>query len=170
MSCLSTGDRCSAGFSAIEKSKFLDNKLQMALDRIEAETALRLAGLDSLETCPFCPYAAEYPSVEDNKEFRCENPECAIVSCRLCRKETHLPKKCEEAVQDTVMEARRVIEEAMSDALIRRCKKCKSRFVLGILHVANSDNRSNAVHQGGWMQQNALRTSRMRPLSMLYLW
>jgi TRIAD3 protein (E3 ubiquitin-protein ligase RNF216) len=103
--------------------------LTNALELIEQEEVLRLAGIENLESCPFCPYAAEYPPVEENKEFRCENPDCLLISCRLCRQETHIPKACEEAARERGHSARRVIEEAMSAALIRKCNKCGTPFI-----------------------------------------
>ncbi|KAI1821645.1 hypothetical protein F4861DRAFT_446107 [Xylaria intraflava] len=128
LTCMSM-DGCSAGFSQTRRALFLDKKLTVALDRIEQEAVLRMAGIENLETCPFCPYAAEYPPAEVDKEFRCENPQCKQVSCRLCRKETHIPKSCAEAEADRGLDARHVLEEAMSEALIRRCNNCKNPFV-----------------------------------------
>lgn len=124
LSCMSI-DGCTAGFSKDQKDIFLDEKTVSALERIEQEAALRLAGIENLETCPFCPYAAEYPPVEVDKEFRCGKPDCEIVSCRLCRKETHIPKTCTEAALEEGHCGRRAIEEAMSAALIRKCNKCE---------------------------------------------
>ncbi|KAI0515317.1 hypothetical protein F5B22DRAFT_636597 [Xylaria bambusicola] len=126
--CMSM-DGCSFGFSREQRALFLDKRLTVALDRIEQESVLRMAGIENLETCPFCPYAAEYPIVEVDKEFRCEDPRCGKVSCRLCRKETHIPKTCAEADADRGLDARHILEEAMSQALIRRCNKCKNPFV-----------------------------------------
>ncbi|KAI1131330.1 hypothetical protein F5Y10DRAFT_74019 [Nemania abortiva] len=128
LTCMSM-DGCSAGFSRSQRALFLDKKLTVALDRIEQEAVLRTAGIENLETCPFCPYAAEYPPVEVDKEFRCEDPRCQLVSCRLCRRETHIPKTCAEADADRGLDARHLLEEAMSEALIRRCNKCQSPFV-----------------------------------------
>ncbi len=124
LTCMSI-DKCQSGFSPDQRNLFLDEKLQFALERIELEANLRLAGIENLETCPFCPYAAEYPPVTENKEFRCQNQECELVSCRLCRRETHIPLTCEEAARQSGCSARRIIEEAMSAALIRKCNKCK---------------------------------------------
>lgn len=124
LNCMSM-DGCTAGFSRHQRDIFLDEKTSVALDRIEQEAALRLAGIENLETCPFCPYAAEYPPVEFDKEFRCERPDCEVVSCRLCRKETHIPKTCEEAALEAGHSSRRAIEEAMSAAMIRKCNKCE---------------------------------------------
>ncbi|KAI1169904.1 hypothetical protein F4777DRAFT_159798 [Nemania sp. FL0916] len=128
ITCMSI-DGCSAGFSQAQRALFLDKKLTVALDRIEQEAVLRMAGIENLETCPFCPYAAEYPPVEEDKEFRCDNPRCQRVSCRLCRRETHIPKSCSEADADRGLDARHVLEEAMSEALIRRCNQCQNPFV-----------------------------------------
>lgn len=123
--CFAT-DECTAPFALAQRSRFLDEKLQQALDRLEQDTVLRLANLDDLANCPFCPYAAEYPPIENNREFHCENPECQIVSCRLCNKESHTPKTCQEvAAESGELKARLEVEEAMTEALVRKCNKCK---------------------------------------------
>ncbi|KAJ0156890.1 hypothetical protein CTA2_12744 [Colletotrichum tanaceti] len=83
-----------------------------------------MAGIENLERCPFCPYAAEYPPANTNREFRCDNLDCQKVSCRLCREETHIPKTCEENARDNGIKAEHEIEEAMSAAMIRKCNKC----------------------------------------------
>lgn len=57
LACMSL-EGCSASFAISQRDKFLDTNMRMALDRIEAEAALREAGIENLETCPFCPYAA----------------------------------------------------------------------------------------------------------------
>ncbi|TVY80943.1 E3 ubiquitin-protein ligase [Lachnellula suecica] len=126
--CMSM-DGCEGGFSADERSKFLDKKTVIALDRNEQEAVLRIAGIENLASCPFCSYAAEYPPVEVNKEFRCIMPDCERVSCRLCELDSHIPKSCEESAKENGLSIRRQIEEAMSAALIRKCNKCGTPFV-----------------------------------------
>ncbi|KAL2257598.1 hypothetical protein VTK26DRAFT_9421 [Humicola hyalothermophila] len=128
LACMSM-EGCDATFDNEQKRLFLDDKLLAALDRIEQEAVIRMAGIENLETCPFCPFAAECPPVEEDKEFRCANPECELVSCRLCRQETHIPKTCEEAAREMGYSARRTLEEAMSAALIRKCNKCGTPFI-----------------------------------------
>lgn len=123
LQCMST-DRCPGGFSHHERGKFLDSKLMEALDCIETGSAVNLAGL-TLTTCPYCPFAAEYPPVEQDREFYCKNETCLKISCRLCNKETHVPKTCDEARNDDDSSARLKIEEAMSSAMIRLCNKCQ---------------------------------------------
>ncbi|KAK2004359.1 hypothetical protein LX36DRAFT_623317 [Colletotrichum falcatum] len=126
--CMSM-DECQAGFSQEQRQKFLTDQLSAALERIENEAILRIAGIENLERCPFCPYAAEYPPIDTNREFRCDNPDCQKVSCRLCKEDTHIPKTCEEAARDKGIGARHEIEEAMSAALIRKCNKCGTPFI-----------------------------------------
>ncbi|KAK2022648.1 RING finger protein [Colletotrichum zoysiae] len=128
LTCMSM-DQCKAGFSREQRQRFLGDKLSVVLERIENETILRMAGIENLERCPFCPYAAEYPPIETDREFRCDNPDCQKVSCRLCKEDTHVPKTCEEAARDKGIGARHEIEEAMSAALIRKCNKCGTPFI-----------------------------------------
>lgn len=111
------------------RSIFLDNNTVIALERNEQEAVLRMAGIENLASCPFCPYAAEYPPVDVDREFRCEAPDCGKVSCRLCKLESHIPKSCEEHAKENGLSVRRQIEEAMSAALIRKCNKCGTPFV-----------------------------------------
>jgi len=126
--CMSM-DGCHAGFSRDMKSQFLDEKTSVALDRNEQEEMLRMAGIENLASCPFCPFAAEYPPAEQDRLFRCQAPDCEKVSCRLCKLESHIPKTCEENAKENGLSIRRQIEEAMSAALIRRCNKCNTPFV-----------------------------------------
>ncbi|KAF3767645.1 hypothetical protein M406DRAFT_253386 [Cryphonectria parasitica EP155] len=128
LACMST-DGCSGQFPSHQREIFLDAHSLTALDRIEQEASLRDAGIENLETCPFCPFAMEYPPLEEDKEFRCLMPECKVVSCRACRQETHIPKTCEEAALERGHSARHAIEEAMSAALIRTCNKCATPFI-----------------------------------------
>jgi TRIAD3 protein (E3 ubiquitin-protein ligase RNF216) len=120
---------CEAGFSVEQRSLFLNANTIIALERNEQEAVLRMAGIENLASCPFCPYAAEYPPVDVDREFRCEAPECEKVSCRLCKLESHIPKSCEEHAKENGLSIRRQIEEAMSAALIRKCNKCGTPFV-----------------------------------------
>jgi TRIAD3 protein (E3 ubiquitin-protein ligase RNF216) len=111
------------------RNLFLDETTIIALERNEQEANLRMAGIENLASCPFCPYAAEYPPIEVNREFQCQAPDCEKISCRLCKLESHIPKNCEEHAKETGLSIRRQIEEAMSAALIRKCNKCQTPFV-----------------------------------------
>ncbi|PBP25611.1 ring finger protein, partial [Diplocarpon rosae] len=126
--CMSTV-QCTAGFSSDQRALFLDAKTTAALERIEQESILHAAGIANLACCPFCPFAAEYPPIEENSEFTCQAPDCERVSCRRCRLDSHIPKSCAEYATENGLSIRHQIEEAMSTAMIRKCNKCDTPFV-----------------------------------------
>lgn len=117
------GSGCKAEFPRTEIMRFVDDKMLLALDKLQQEAELRLADMDDLETCPFCEFAAILGPIEEDKEFRCENSECGEVSCRLCKEKSHIPKTCEEFKREnTTLNARHAVEEAMTAAMVRTCK------------------------------------------------
>ncbi|KAK4693198.1 hypothetical protein P7C71_g4153, partial [Lecanoromycetidae sp. Uapishka_2] len=120
---------CTATFSREQKPRFLDAKSIEKLERLQQQDEIRKAELPNLSTCPFCEFAAICPPIEEDREFRCHNPECAEVSCRLCKLKSHIPLTCEESKKENGVSERRVIEEARTEALIRTCGKCKVRIL-----------------------------------------
>ena len=61
--------------------------------------------------------------------FTCQNPECGKESCRLCHELSHIPQRCEEVENDAEVKKRTYIENAMTEALIRQCWKCKKPII-----------------------------------------
>jgi TRIAD3 protein (E3 ubiquitin-protein ligase RNF216) len=61
------------------------------------------------------------------------------ISCRICHKKTHTPLTCEEAKENGTRGARITIEEAMSDAVIRSCNKCKFPVVSKLIYCSVSE-------------------------------
>nr|POE82674.1 isoform 2 of e3 ubiquitin-protein ligase [Quercus suber] len=124
---------CGAGFAPRQMNLLSDKPLLAKLADLEQQKAIRDAGLENLEECPFCDYKAEMPPIEENFEFRCLNPECEKVSCRRCRLTSHIPLSCksykESLAKDHQLNAIHTIEEAMTEALMRSCNRCKTRFI-----------------------------------------
>ncbi|KAL4807685.1 hypothetical protein BDV18DRAFT_106933 [Aspergillus unguis] len=120
---------CQASFARSELKAVLGPSIMEKLDSLQQEDEIRKAELDGLEDCPFCSYKAVLPPVEEDKEFRCENSSCKVVSCRLCKQKSHIPKTCQENRKDTGLSERHQVEEAMSQALIRRCPKCQVQII-----------------------------------------
>ncbi|CAI6246460.1 unnamed protein product [Periconia digitata] len=120
---------CRGTFSRGQLLEFLGQKSFDRLGHLQQQQEVAAAGLDFLTECPFCDFKAECPPVSVDREFRCENPKCTKISCRLCERETHVPLTCEEFKQDSTLAVRHQVEEAMSAALIRHCNKCKQPFV-----------------------------------------
>ncbi|KAK6352753.1 hypothetical protein TWF696_004755 [Orbilia brochopaga] len=126
--CMDTSG-CRKEFPIQEIKRFCDEKMLETLERLEQRDSLREAGIDDLAECPFCDFAAILPPVEHDREFRCHNPDCMKVSCRLCDKETHIPLTCEEKAKEESSSLRRNVEEAMTEALLRKCGKCGLPYV-----------------------------------------
>lgn len=127
-------DGCSATFSMSQLRLAVSPRSIAKLEQYRQQAEIRLAvengTLDELEECPFCDFKAIVPtSVQEDREFRCANDSCGIVSCRLCKLETHIPLSCEEQAKERGLDARHIVEEAMTEALVRTCNKCKNKFV-----------------------------------------
>ncbi|KAL2829279.1 hypothetical protein BDW59DRAFT_38650 [Aspergillus cavernicola] len=120
---------CQAIFARPHLKEVLGSSLMEKLDSLQQDDEVRKAGLDGLEDCPFCDFKAVLPPVEEDREFRCENPSCQVASCRLCKEKSHIPLTCEESKKDKGLTERHEVEEAMSKALIRNCPKCSVKIV-----------------------------------------
>lgn len=120
---------------------FLDHQLRQCIPKSVMDRLIRMrqredlvaAEVGEVAECPFCDSLAIQPSIHIDREYRCGAPDCGRVSCRLCKADSHLPLSCEEAAdiarRDKHLDARHVVEEAMSEALIRTCTKCQFKFV-----------------------------------------
>ncbi|KAI9225021.1 hypothetical protein BC828DRAFT_371896 [Blastocladiella britannica] len=104
-------------------------KLLRAHEKIAAEASVKNAEIPGFHECPFCDYGAVIP--EGSRVFKCEM--CHRESCVLCETESHLPLNCQEAERkrdlDNVLNVKHRIEERMSEALMRKCPKCKTVYV-----------------------------------------
>ncbi|KAL9063106.1 MAG: hypothetical protein Q9157_008413, partial [Trypethelium eluteriae] len=110
--------------------EFINENILAKLWRIQQDEEIRLANLANVEECPFCGFQAicDQPT-GSNKEFECVHPECGKVSCRLCHQERHAPLSCEEHRKNKKTDARHTVEEAMTEALVRKCNKCRNPFI-----------------------------------------
>lgn len=120
---------CGAAFARAQLHLLDDKELLEKLEQLQQEKDIRDAGLDNLEECPFCDYKAILPPIEEDFEFRCANQQCEKVSCRRCKAVSHIPMSCEEHAKEHKLSSRHKIEEAMTKALIRNCKKCSKAFI-----------------------------------------
>lgn len=128
MKCFDTSG-CQSGFGRKQLRGVLGESIMDKLDTIQQRQEIEAAGIEGLHECPFCDFRAICPDVEEDREFRCCNPECEKVSCRLCNLPSHIPKTCTEAKKEEHLSARHLVEEAMSEALMRTCPKCKVKIV-----------------------------------------
>ncbi|KAG0310165.1 hypothetical protein BGZ97_012748 [Linnemannia gamsii] len=122
---------CTAVFPDSEAVLFLPKPVFEGLMRARQQIELKAVSADE----KFIVLSIEWTRGQENdedKEFRCQGPKCRKVSCRFCKALTHIPQSCEEyrkeLEKDNVLSVQHKVEEEMSQALIRECPKCKSRF------------------------------------------
>jgi len=129
--CMST-DGCKEPLPLSELRRVLPSALVERYEELFKKASIEAAVLSgmSLEKCPFCDFAVVMDlSPEENKIFVCQNEECGKESCRLCKEENHIPLKCCEVERKKQTSYRVMVEESMSEALIRVCEKCKARGI-----------------------------------------
>lgn len=61
--------------------------------------------------------------------FRCPVGECGHESCRKCGEEPHIPLKCSEVEKKNETKGRVRVEEAITEAKIRKCPNCRKKIV-----------------------------------------
>jgi hypothetical protein len=124
---------CNGGFDNAQIERFLPIKETEMLEKLKQADELQLAELPGFERCPFCDFGAICPDVETDREFRCEGPDCGLISCRLCHSESHIPLSCDEykaeKEKNNKENMRHVLEEQLSESLIRKCTKCQTPFL-----------------------------------------
>nr|XP_019012339.1 uncharacterized protein I206_03186 [Kwoniella pini CBS 10737]OCF51120.1 hypothetical protein I206_03186 [Kwoniella pini CBS 10737] len=119
---------CTSPFSESELSRLLPSKSLQLYHRLKQAKDLEQAEIEGLESCPSCPYAAVIDNPHE-KLFRCMNEDCGQVTCRGCRRQEHIPRSCAEVEADLKLNHRHTVEDAMSEALIRRCPKCEKPYI-----------------------------------------
>ncbi|KAH8835392.1 hypothetical protein DL96DRAFT_50072 [Flagelloscypha sp. PMI_526] len=120
---------CKEMFPSSELRRFLTAKLYELYERVKQRKEIEAAGIDDLEECPFCEYRCVIDN-PDEKLFYCGNEDtCGAVSCRNCKKPDHVPKSCKEMEDDAKLDGKHRVEEAMTEALMRKCPKCRQPFI-----------------------------------------
>ena len=84
------------------------------------------AGVEGLAYCPKCGWINVCDP--NDKLFRCGNPDCLKETCRQCKGDNHIPQRCEEVENDEELKNRKILEEKMSEAMIRQCYNCKTPY------------------------------------------
>lgn len=119
---------CKGTYTRAELQRFLPATSFERLGKLQQEDDLLKSGLE-FEECPFCDFKMIIEvDIEIDREFRCIAEDCRQVSCRMCKKKSHVPKSCVEAKEDEKLDHKHAVEEARSEAAIRLCNKCKTPF------------------------------------------
>jgi hypothetical protein len=128
MNCMD-GSGCKALLSIDGVGRAVPTKVVDKLAFYQQQAEISAAGIEGLEQCPHCEYKGICDPIEEDSIFTCQNPDCGKNTCRRCSEASHLPKGCEEAKKDKGLSARHLVEEARSEAMMRKCPKCKARII-----------------------------------------
>jgi hypothetical protein len=129
-----------AFYKRADYERVLEQDALIMRSRLETRASLR--NIDGLTPCPACDFAAFVdPGVQI---FECRNPKCLKSFCLRCKEKPHPGISCNQAGKQKatataadakanpskLLEAlRRKVEDAVSEALIRRCADCNAPFV-----------------------------------------
>ncbi|XP_050436489.1 E3 ubiquitin-protein ligase RNF216-like [Adelges cooleyi] len=118
---------CDEEFNLVMLKDILDEKLYQRIVRLKQAQEIKEAEIEGLDTCAFCDYSVILsPS---HKIVSCLNPECKKETCRECREESHFPYKCDQIEKSAEVKVRTMIENKMTEVLIRTCSFCNRKFV-----------------------------------------
>ena len=120
---------CGAEISLHHLNNVLSSSQMKSLESIKQQKEVEAAGIENLVHCPGCNYGVIIDPDNTEKIIVCKNPECGRETCRSCGEENHIPQSCEEAETESEVRARTRVEDAMTDALVRECPRCKRKFV-----------------------------------------
>ncbi|CAB9510211.1 protein ligase RNF216 [Seminavis robusta] len=119
-----SGEGCYSGFDRFYLKKALPEKVLQKYDEIQAHMAIEQAGLrDNMYSCHNCEFMFEVP--EEADFFACPMEGCHFEACRHCGEPPHFGKLCQEVEGARETLGRRRVEEAASNAVIRKCPSCR---------------------------------------------
>ncbi|XP_068249312.1 uncharacterized protein [Palaemon carinicauda] len=79
--------------------------------------------------CSICLEDVSYTEMGRCNSMRNEHIFCLHCIRKLCKKEDHIPLRCNEVKTNVAEEARKKLENKMSEAIIRLCPQCGKRFI-----------------------------------------
>lgn len=120
---------CTCSFPASELEKVLPQTVLCKYYERKAEEEVAAAYADELVRCPSCSFPALLDS--DVKRFSCPNPRCRKETCRKCQGlwKEHNGLTCEELAEKDDIKYRTSVEEKMSAARIRKCRRCGTGLI-----------------------------------------
>ncbi|CAG0917359.1 unnamed protein product [Notodromas monacha] len=126
VSCLHAD--CSESVALSQLRDLLSPNVFASVLRYVQKTELDNAKLGHLEACPFCGFEMEFED-ESLTVFECINPLCRMNTCRKCKRSDHRPLLCYNVEDDNQVKARRILEESLSEGILRQCPKCKREII-----------------------------------------
>ena len=102
-------------------------KWEQAEARECVEKLKNSSAVAGLFTCPHCDTVSDVP--DSMQVVVCPNEACGKEVCKKCRRESHIPLRCDEVFSEEKETAGRIsIEEKMTEVRLRQCPKCSTKF------------------------------------------
>ena len=130
LACL--GPDCDNAFSTVNLGFIEPKMLQGLIERQQSDMLAMAFGQsndEKLHPCPFCSVPSLVPIAV--QEFKCLH--CGKASCQFCkvewRKHIAYGYACSDVEGDDESKVRLKTEEAMTEALVRKCHKCSRPLI-----------------------------------------
>ncbi|KAH7830002.1 putative E3 ubiquitin-protein ligase RNF216 [Monocercomonoides exilis] len=134
--CIAETD-CDGIYPTYQLKKILPERVLKRFLEVEEHESLLTAHIKGFERCPFCDWGMV---IEDKNEpeFHCKRPTCGRITCRKCKKDSHLPFLCAAEVEESEEALWKYVEEKADEARIRHCPHCGVPVVKvkGCNHIA----------------------------------
>jgi len=120
---------CSSGFREEQLRKACSEKVLAKYNELQYAAVMESANVEGLGKCPKCNFIAIVDDGWPPLLFYC--PQCKFKSCRDCGEEYHPGIRCDEVETKVETDGRRVVEEAMTSAMVRTCPRpmCRKKFL-----------------------------------------
>lgn len=118
-------EKCNSGYHEKQIQGILSEQAMQKYNELQFMTSVEMAQMDDASKCPKCQYVGF--AKKSMNTLVC--PVCYYTYCRNCGEEAHGDVLCDRVKTKPQKDGRKIVEEAMSDALIRTCPKCGARFV-----------------------------------------
>ena len=119
---------CGGEIAIKDLTNVLTEKQVKKLESMKQQEELKAAGIENLFNCHACNFAVIIDPDNTDKVVMCQNPDCGQETCRSCGERSHIPLSCLEAENDSEVRARTRVENAMTEAMLRECPRCKNKF------------------------------------------
>mmetsp|Transcript_43353 Transcript_43353/g.79340 ORF Transcript_43353/g.79340 Transcript_43353/m.79340 type:complete len:515 (+) Transcript_43353:266-1810(+) len=120
---------CTSGFHEGELRKACSEKVLTKYNELQYAAVIESANIKGIAKCPKCNFIAIADETLPSLLFHCH--QCNFKSCKDCGEEYHPNIRCDQVESKNETDGRRVVEEAMTTAMVRTCPRpmCRKKFL-----------------------------------------
>ena len=122
--CLKYGGDCECEISMTEMEKLISKKTLKRLVQTDTLNAITAANLENTVKCHKCGNIVIFEDNEDEGPMIC--PVCKARTCAKCGDAWHDGMTCRQFKK---LDKKRLVEEQMTEAVVRKCPKCQTPFM-----------------------------------------